>query len=228
MTILILEDDAALCKGIELALKQGERRFAPSHTVAAAKEWLQTGNPDLFLVDINLPDGSGLDFCIGLRAAGYTAPILMLTANDTELDMVTGLESGADDYVTKPFSLAVLRARVDALLRRGSYPNAHPNAPHPDGFLFDFDAQRFEKNGQVVELSKTEARLLWLLFNHKGQTLTREQLLDRIWPDGTEYVDENALSVAVRRLRSKLEDDPSSPLHIKTVHGIGYKWVTQL
>jgi CheY-like chemotaxis protein len=127
-------------------------------------------------VDINLPDGSGLDFCVGLRSAGHTTPILMLTANDTELDMVTGLESGADDYVTKPFSLAVLRARVDALLRRGSYQNA----ARPDGFLFDFDAQRFEKDGQVVELSKTEARLLWLLFVHKGQTLTREQLLERI------------------------------------------------
>jgi DNA-binding response OmpR family regulator len=228
MTILILEDDTALCKGIELALKSGERQFAPCHTVAAAKEWLGTGNPDLFLVDINLPDGSGLDFCAGLRAAGYVVPILMLTANDTELDMVTGLESGADDYVTKPFSLAVLRARVDALLRRGSYPGTHSGAGCHDGFLFDFDAQRFEKGGQPVELSKTEARLLRLLFINKGQTLTRGQLLERIWPDGTEYVDENALSVAVRRLRSKLEDEPSNPRYIKTVHGIGYKWVTHL
>jgi DNA-binding response OmpR family regulator len=228
MTILILEDDTALCKGIELALKQDERRFAPCHTVAAAKEWLQTGNPDLLLVDINLPDGSGLDFCAGLRAAGYTAPILMLTANDTELDMVTGLGSGADDYVTKPFSLAVLRARVDALLRRGSYQGADPGAARLDGFLFDFDAQRFEKDGQAIELSKTEARLLRLLFIHKGQTLTRGQLLERIWPDGRSYVDENALSVAVRRLRSKLEDDPSNPRYIKTVHGIGYKWAVSV
>jgi DNA-binding response OmpR family regulator len=221
MTILILEDDAALCKGIELAFKSIERQFAPCHTIAAAKEWLQTGNPGLFLVDINLPDGSGLDFCAGLRAAGYTAPVLMLTANDTELDMVTGLESGADDYVTKPFSLAVLRARVNALLRRGAYASA----AQTDGFLFDFDAQRFEKDGQAVELSKTEARLLRLLFIRKGQTLTREWLLERIWP---EYIDENALSVAVRRLRSKLEDEPSNPRYIKTVHGIGYKWVVSV
>jgi DNA-binding response OmpR family regulator len=224
MTILILEDDVALCKGIELALNRAERRFAPCHTVTEAKEWLKTGNPDLFLVDINLPDGSGLDFCACLRASGYNAPVLILTANDTELDMVTGLESGADDYVTKPFSLAVLRARVDALLRRGAYQGAYPGATHLNGFLFDFDAWRFEKDGQTLELSKTEARLLRLLFDHKGQTLTREQLLEHVWPDGTEYVDENALSVAVRRLRSKLEDDPSSPRYIKTVHGIGYKW----
>jgi DNA-binding response OmpR family regulator len=136
---------------------------------------------------------------------------------------VTGLESGADDYITKPFSLAVLRARVDALLRRGIYTNGKAVT---DGFMFDFEALRFEKDGQTIELSKTEARLLQLLFTNKGQTLNREQLLTRIWPDGTEYVDENALSVAVRRLRAKLEDDPSNPQFIKTVHGIGYKWVT--
>jgi DNA-binding response OmpR family regulator len=223
-TILILEDDSSLCRGIELTLGQTGRRFVPCHTIVAAKEQLQRESPELFLLDINLPDGSGLDFCAYLREAGYVAPVIMLTANDTELDMVTGLESGADDYVTKPFSLAVLRARVDALLRRGSYQGA----ARSDGFLFDFDAQRFEKDGQAVELSKTEARLLWLLFVHKGQTLTREQLLERIWPDGTEHVDENALSVAVRRLRSKLEDDASKPRHIKTVHGIGYKWAVNI
>jgi DNA-binding response OmpR family regulator len=97
-----------------------------------------------------------------------------------------------------------------------------------DGFLFDFDAQRFEKDGQAIELSKTEVRLLQLLFSHKGQTLPREQLLERIWPDGSEYVDENALSLAVRRLRAKLEDDPGKPRHIKTVHGIGYKWTVSV
>jgi DNA-binding response OmpR family regulator len=134
---------------------------------------------------------------------------------------VTGLESGADDYITKPFSLAVLRARVDALLRRGIYTNGRAVT---DGFMFDFEALRFEKDGQTIELSKTEARLLQPLFTNKGQTLNRDQLLTRIWPDGTEYVDENALSVAVRRLRAKLEDDPSNPMFIKTVHGIGYKW----
>jgi DNA-binding response OmpR family regulator len=224
MTVLILEDDVALCKGVELGLKQSERRFVSCHSIASAKERLQEESPDLLLVDINLPDGSGLDFCVRLREAGYTAPILMLTANDTELDMVTGLESGADDYVTKPFSLAVLRARVDALLRRGAYGNALK----ADGFLFDFDAQRFEKDGMTIELSKTEARLLQLLFSHKGQTLTREQLLERVWPDGAEYVDENALSVAVRRLRAKLEDAPGNPRYIKTVHGIGYKWAVSV
>jgi DNA-binding response OmpR family regulator len=225
MPILILEDDAALCKGMELALKAPGREFLLCHSVAAAKKQLQNGEPDLFILDINIPDGSGLDFCKELRAGGYTAPVLMLTANDTELDMVTGLESGADDYVTKPFSLAVLRARIDALLRRSSHSDSRAFS---GDFMFDFETMRFEKNGQAVELSKTEARLLQLLFTNKGQTLTRERALSAIWPDSTEYVDENALSVAVRRLRAKLENDPSNPKFIKTVHGIGYKWAASL
>ena len=224
--ILILEDDTALCRGIELALAAPDRHFSSCHGVAAAKAALQKHVPDLFILDINLPDGSGLDFCKELRAAGYSAPVLMLTANDTEMDMVTGLQSGADDYVAKPFSLAVLRARIDALLRRGSYGEAKTVC---GVFSFDFETMRFEKNGRAVELSKTEARLLQILFANKGQTLPRERLLELIWPDaGTEYVDENALSVAVRRLRAKLEDDPSNPSYIKTVHGIGYKWAVSL
>ena len=225
MVFLILEDDMALCKGIELALASQERQFILCKSVAEAKASLQKNSPDLFIVDVNLPDGSGLNFCVDLRDSGYSAPVLILTANDTEMDMVTGLECGADDYVTKPFSLAVLRARIDALLRRSS----RNNKPITTGsYTFDFEIMRFEKSGQAVELSKTEARLLQLLIMNKGQTLTRERLLTLIWPDGTEYVDENALSVAIRRLRTKLEDDPSNPAYIKTVHGIGYKWAVNL
>ncbi|MDR2939810.1 MAG: response regulator transcription factor [Clostridiales bacterium] len=225
MMIIILEDDTALCNGIELALASPGRQFISCHNIVSAKAALKSNIPDLFILDINLPDGSGLNFCSELRVAGYTAPILMLTANDTELDMVTGLQSGADDYVTKPFSLAVLRARIEALFRRGSYKDKNIV---PGIFAFDFETLRFEKNGQAVELSKTEARLLQILFTNRGHALTRERLLELIWPDGTGYVDENALSVAVRRLRAKLEDDPSSPQYIKTIHGIGYKWAASL
>jgi DNA-binding response OmpR family regulator len=178
MQILVLEDDVALCAGIELTLKGANRRFTLCHSLAGAQAELRNSSLDLFILDINLPDGSGLDFCAELRASGNKSPVLMLTANDTELDMVTGLERGADDYVTKPFSLAVLRARVDALLRRGAYSDGKITV---DGFMFDFEAARFEKDGQAVELSKTEARLLQVLFANKGQTLTREQLLSKIW-----------------------------------------------
>jgi DNA-binding response OmpR family regulator len=222
MNILILEDDSALGKGIALALDTPERTFLLCDNIAAARDKIKCVVPDAFILDINLPDGSGLDFCKELRAAGHVVPILILTANDTELDMVIGLESGADDYINKPFSLAVLRARIDALFRRGSYPK---NTADANGFMFDFARTRFEKNGRVIELAKTEARLLHLLYLNKGQTMTRAQLLEQIWPDGTEYVDENALSVSVSRLRSKLEAEPSNPQLIKTVHGIGYKWV---
>jgi DNA-binding response OmpR family regulator len=229
MSVLILEDDVALCRGIELALAAPHRLFVLCHDIKEAQAALdEGGQPDLFILDINLPDGSGLEFCAELRAAGYDAPILMLTANDTELDMVTGLESGADDYVTKPFSLAVLRARVDALLRRGARGGlrrgSYDSRVLVGKLSFDFEALRFEKDGQPIELSKTEARLLQLLYSNKGQTLTRERLLALIWQDGANYVDENALSVAVRRLRAKLEDEPANPRFIKTVHGIGYKW----
>ena len=128
---------------------------------------------------------------------------------------MAGLETGADDYITKPFSLAVLRARVNRLLRRGSAPAATLEL---GPFSFDFERLRFMRNGTEVELSKTEQRLLRLLVEHRGQTLTREQLLDRVW-DGGEFVDANALSVAVKRLRDKLTDAP-----IKTVYGLGYTW----
>ena len=224
MTTLILEDDIALCKGIEIALGMPERRFLHCHSISDAKMTLQNNSVDIFILDINLPDGSGLDFCSELRLSGYNIPILMLTANDTELDMVMGLSKGADDYITKPFSLAVLRARFEALLRRGSYPTIKQTT---DGFLFDFERQHFIKNGQVVELSKTEARLLQLLYTNKGYVVLRDKLLSSVWIDGSEYVDENALSVAVRRLREKLEDNPSAPEHIKTIHGIGYKWAVE-
>jgi DNA-binding response OmpR family regulator len=209
----------------------------------------------------------------------------MLTANDTEMDVVLGLESGADDYVTKPFSLAVLRARVDALLRRQAYreeekdreckrsreygevlgTNMNVRTKEKEGteekkrteakersevmagmdqnaqreasrimsdegtegdtvFRFEFDSLQFRKGNETVDLSKTEIRLLQLLWTNKGHVLSREKLLSGIWPDGTQYVDENALSVAVRRLRAKLEEDPSVPRYIKTVHGLGYMW----
>jgi DNA-binding response OmpR family regulator len=225
MVIVILEDDTALCKGIELALAAPGRQFSQYSNISQARAAVKLTLPDLFILDINLPDGSGLDFCTQLKTAGYARPILMLTANDTEMDMVNGLENGADDYITKPFSLAVLRARVDALLRRGSYIK---DKIRLSGFMFDFEAMRFEKDGQSIELSKTEARLLQTLFTNKGQTVPRERLFELIWRGGTEYVDENALSVAVRRLRAKLENDPSNPKYIKTVHGIGYKWAVNL
>ena len=171
---------------------------------------------DLLIFDVNLPDGSGLELLRTRRQNGDVTPAILLTANDLELDEVTGLEAGADDYITKPFSLAVLRARVNAQLRR-SVP-VNQDRIELNGFLFDFARLEFSKGGVLIDLSKTEQRLLRLLVENRGRTLPRELLLEKVW-DGGAFVDENALSVAVRRLRAKLGNAP-----IKTVYGVGYTW----
>lgn len=215
--ILLLEDDTALGRGIQLALQGQEAQVTLMNTLAQAREALGKGRFDLLLLDVNLPDGSGLEL---LRQVRGQVPVILLTANDLETDIVTGLESGAEDYITKPFSLAVLRARVNAQLRRGKRDARVEVGP----FVFDFDRMEFRKDGKALELSKTEQKLLRLLVENRGQTLARGTLVDRIWTDGAEYVDENALSVTVKRLRGKLEENSSAPQYLKTVYGIGYTW----
>lgn len=214
--IIITEDDRALARGLERALDKEGRDITLCAGLDEARTALETGNCDLMILDVNLPDGSGFDFLREIREKS-DVPVMMLTVNDMEADIVSGLEAGADDYMTKPFSLAVLRARVNTLLRRRRRVR---RAVHIDGYSFDFDAMEFFHEGRRVELSKTEQRLLRALVDNAGTALTRGQLVDRIWTDGAEYVDENALSVAVKRLRDKLE----ASKYIKTVYGIGYKW----
>ena len=214
--ILLLEDDEALGRGIGMALETPECAVTRCAALQEAEALLLEREFDLLILDINLPDGSGLALLKTLRRSGKRTPVILLTANDLELDEVTGLEAGADDYITKPFSLAVLRARVNAQLRR-AVPAADGRV-ELGGFCFDFSQLEFFREGVSIELSKTEQRLLRLLVENRGRTLPRELLLERVW-DGGEFVDENALSVAVRRLRAKLLDAP-----IKTVYGVGYTW----
>jgi DNA-binding response OmpR family regulator len=178
----------------------------------------------LIILDINLPDGNGMDFLIEFRKKNRI-PVIILTANDLETDIVTGLELGADDYITKPFSLMVLRARVKLQLRK--LEAATSNVIQMDNYVFNFNSMEFSKDGNVIELSKTEQKLLKMLIDNSGRILTRSTLVDRVWTDGSDYVDENALSVTIKRLRDKLEDNPSSPQHIKTVYGVGYTWVVK-
>lgn len=221
--ILIVEDDAALAQGLCMTLEQYDCTAAP--TLALARQALREGGWDLVILDVNLPDGSGLDLLRQLRAGGERTPVILLTANDFEWDEVAGLEAGADDYITKPFSLAVLRARVNAQLRRGAPPAAGAVAVGP--FVFDFERMDFRRAGAPVELSKTEQRLLRVLVENRGRTLPRALLMEKLWPDGAAYVEENALSVTVRRLRGKLEADPAHPKYLKTVYGIGYTWAVE-
>ena len=222
--ILLLEDDVALGNGIRLALQGPQVQIVLCRTLAQAQDMIAQGSFDLMILDINLPDGSGLQLLEQVRKRS-DVPVILLTANDMEMDVVTGLESGADDYITKPFSLAILRARVNAQLRRGTSPKT--SCIEIDGFRFDFDRMEFRRDGQIIELSKTEQKLLRILIENRGQTLPRATLVDRVWTDGSEYVDENALSVTVKRLRCKLEDNPSNPKYLKTVYGIGYTWAVK-
>ena len=220
--MLLVEDDSMLGNGICLALQSDELQIDLCQTLAEARA-AAVYDYALFILDINLPDGSGLDYLRELRTGGVSAPVILLTANDMEMDVVTGLESGADDYITKPFSLAILRARVNAQLRRERASGVVTVGP----FAFDFDRMEFRKNDRIIELSKTEQKLLRLLVDNRGSTVSRTVLVDRIWTDGAEYVDENALSVTMKRLRDKLEDDPSTPAYLKTVYGLGYTWAVK-
>ncbi|API94305.1 DNA-binding response regulator [Virgibacillus sp. 6R] len=219
--ILIIEDDLSLSNGVAIALKNSEFTIIQARDLNSARMEIQKTTFDLIILDINLPDGSGLDFLKELRKFS-AIPVIMLTAKDMETDVVTGFEFGADDYITKPFSLMILRARVRAQLRKVSAISIEPI--QIDGFSFSFTKMEFSKYGVPIELSKTEQKLLRCLLENKGHTMERSQLIDIIWTDGADYVDENALSVTVKRLRDKLEDIPSSPKYIKTVYGIGYTW----
>lgn len=216
--ILIVEDDSALTTGLCRALSSDEIYTAGCHSLREARGLLQKQTYSLILLDVNLPDGNGFDFLKEIKDT-FSTPVILLTANDMETDIVAGLELGADDYITKPFSLAVLRARVNAALRRESVEK--PAVSFLTGrYSFHFDRMEFFCDGVKTELSKTEQKLLRLLVENAGITLSRDKLIDAVWTDGAEYVDENALSVTIKRLRDKLKAQD----HIKTVYGIGYVW----
>ena len=246
--ILIIEDDVTLAGGLCRALQNEGTETLYCGTLREARELLeeqQTAGEQysLVLLDVNLPDGHGFDFLQEIKRK-YDICVIMLTANDMETDIVAGLESGADDYITKPFSLAVLRARIETQLRRvgmraQSRDNQFRRTLEPevvtdteetvlgadqiviiDDYRFDFARMLFTCGQERIELSKTEQKLLRTLVENQGITLTRKQLLDRIWSMEAEFVDENALSVTVKRLRDKL----GAQERIKTVYGIGYRW----
>lgn len=221
MKIQIVEDNQSLSDGIVLALKGAELQFIQSEGVKDAIEDYKKNSPELVILDVNLPDGSGYDYLKWLRER-TNIPVLMLTANDLEMDEVMGLSLGADDYITKPFSLAVLRARIEALKRR--YKKTALSKYQIENFIFDFEKLEFLKEGQILSLSKNEQKLLRLLLENENHLLSRNVLVDRIWTDGSEYVDENALSVTVNRLRGKLEDKRDNYTYIQTIYGQGYMW----
>ena len=222
--LLIVEDDQTLNEGLCMALRQDDRKIISCDCLKAARAQLALGIVDFVLLDINLPDGSGLELLKEIKKQKPLLPVILLTANDTDRDIVHGLETGADDYITKPFSLSVLRARVNTQLRKiEDSAGSGSGKVFTDGtYSFNFDKMIFAHNGKQAELSKTEQKLLYCLTQNAPNTTTRDFLIDRLWSDGEEYVDENALSVTVKRLRDKLELGNK----IKTIYGIGYAWVT--
>ena len=224
--ILIVEDDRDIIELLRYNLEREGYRVAHATDGASGLEAARRDLPDLLILDLMLPQLSGLELCQELRRAPRTAhlPIIVLTARSDEADRVIGLELGADDYVTKPFSPRELVARVKAVLRR--------TEPHPGGrpvrigpLEIDPDAHRFTVEGKAIELSALEFRLLYFLASHPGRVFTRDQLLDEVW--GSErFVTPRVVDVYMRRLREKAEKNPENPRFLKTVRGAGYKFAS--
>ncbi len=235
MKIQIVEDDKTLSEGISISLGDFADEFYREYKIETAKAGFDKyGNEiSLIILDLNLPDGIGYDYLKYVREKS-DVPVLILTANDLEMDEVTGLTMGADDFLTKPFSLAVLRARVNALVRRSRMNGAsgeENKSPADkksgvyeiDDMVFDFEKLTFRKGEEELFLSVNEQKLLKVFLDNKGMLLTRDTLIERIWGDSGEFVEENALSVTINRLRSKIEG-AGEEKHINTVYGQGYRF----
>lgn len=224
--ILLLEDDASLAEGLAYALQKNGFAVDAVRTVGEALARLpQLARYDLLLLDVTLPDGSGFAVCERVRAQGSAVPILFLTASDEEVSVIRGLDCGGDDYLTKPFRLGELCSRIRALLRRaGRAAQTQPAVLRSGPVCIDLLANQATRDGQPLALTGAEYRLLCLLVRHAGKVLPRRVILDALWDNAGDFVDDNTLSVYVRRLREKLEPDPSRPVHLVTVRGLGYQW----
>lgn len=218
-TILIVEDDRILNRGVSIVLKKEGYEVISAYSKSEGKKLLLDKNVDFLLLDINLPDGNGLDLCTEIRDE-LECPIVFFTANDTEEDMVTGFKAGCDDYIAKPFSIDLLKHKVNAMFRRKTVVNK--NIFEFKELKIDFDKMAVRVKGEDANLTVTEYKLLELLAKNKGKVLTKEILLEKIWDNNGNFVDENTLSVNIRRLRKKIESDYKNPQYIITVFGIGY------
>ena len=220
--ILVVEDDWEMNQGICYVLKENGYTSVSAHSIAAAKEICETQESDLVLLDVNLPDGEGFVFCEWLRERSRV-PVLFLTARDMEEDALKGYELGAEDYVTKPFSMKILLKKIDVILKRSG---GEKRQVFDDGFLrIDLVRAKAEVNGKPCPVTPTEFRILQEFLSHKGQLLTYGILLDRLWDGGSQFVDRHALAVNVNRLRGKIEDREHK--YISNVYGMGYQWIGQ-
>lgn len=224
--LLLLEDDQSLIDGLVYVLMKEGYAVDVATTVAQAHALLAKKTYALLLLDMTLPDGHGLSVCESVRAAGSIVPIIFLTAMDEEVQVIRALDGGGDDYITKPFKLGELCSRIRAQLRRSAMQEPRTAETLVSGDV-RIDGARAYLGGQALDLTATELRLLACFLRNKGQVLTRQMLLEQLWDDHGSFVDDNTLSVYMRRLREKIEQDPSHPQHLCTVRGLGYEWREQ-
>jgi len=222
--ILIIEDDRAILRGLKDNLEYESYEVLTATEGEQGYRLIQEHHPDLIILDLMIPKMDGYELCRKVRSEGMATPILMLTARSEEVDRVQGLDLGADDYVTKPFSVPELLARIRAILRRVQSSTAFPDHLHFEDVFVDFKRFQAEKAGQALKLSRKEFGVLRLLVARIGQVVTRNEMLDEVW--GHEcYPTTRTVDNHIASLRAKLEDDPSKPCHLITVHGVGYKLV---
>lgn len=219
--ILLVEDDKTLNGGIAFNLEEEGIKVISAFSVKEGIKYFQKEDIDLAILDVNLPDGSGFDICKKIREK-KKIPILFLSACDMEFDVVKAFRLGADDYVTKPFSLSILRERIFALLRRYEDTNSKDNIEIVKELTINYDKIQVFKNGELLNITPTEFRLLKVFVNNKEKVLTRSILLEQLWDKDSDFVDEHALTVNINRLRSKIEGKDSRIKYIKTVYGMGY------
>ena len=223
--IFFVEDDLSLINGLTFAVKKEGYEIDVARTRLEAETLWTEGKYDLVILDVSLPDGSGFELCKKLRQSSRV-PIMFLTAADEETDIIMGLDIGADDYITKPFKLAVFLSRVNALLRRSGCFNGQETELSSNGITVQLLKRTAYKNGELLDLTSNEYRLLCLFMENPDVVLSTEQILDKLWDSNGNFIDNKSLTVYVRRLRMKIEDDPGEAKRIVTVRGMGYKWDT--
>lgn len=215
--ILLIEDNESILKGLVYSLEQERFKVTTAMTIKDSKNLLESNNIyNLIILDISLPDGSGFDLCKYIKS-NYNIPIIFLTAKDEEQDVVQGFDLGADDYIIKPFRTRELISRANNILRR--YNNIQTNIITSSNIKIDLDAQRVYKNDDEIVLTALEYKILALLFTNINQTVSREKIIDKIWDIAGNYVNDNTLTVYIKRIRAKLSPNDI----IKTIKGIGYR-----
>jgi len=223
--ILIIEDDPAVARSLQAGLERSQFAVLWRNSGEAGLACASNDHPHLILLDVRLPDGSGFDFCRRMRQLGLKQPILMLTVQNEETDKVLGLEMGADDYITKPYALRELISRIRAQLRRayGEYAAGQGELLFVQDLVVDLTRGQVRRQDKMLNLTPIEFRLLSYLARHPGQALTRAQILEAVWGYASDLDGERTINVHIRRLREKIETDPSRPQILLTVPGIGYR-----